>query len=289
MHDGPPHLFSVAGDTLTPTDYVRGPWDPGLLHGGAVCGALGWASTTAVSATDGASEFMLCRLTTEILRPVPLAPLRLRTSLDRCGRRSRVVSASLWSDDRCVARSSSQWARVRAGAARDGAGEPVSPVDPAVPRRPATRTDPGAGEHGYPRPGFNCDVFELRCLEGSTEDPGPGVVWLRMLVDVVAGTPRDPVQVLAAASDLGNAVGWEPSPTGEPMVNPDVTLQVFRYPRGEWICLEARSRATGAGVGMMDTTLWDGDGRFGRALSTTMESAMPLTVALPLTSERALP
>ena len=31
-------------------------------------------------------------------------------------------------------------------------------------------------------------------------------------------------------SDVGVAVGWEPSPTGAAFINPDVTLQINRYP-----------------------------------------------------------
>lgn len=292
MRPGPTSLFTVDGDRLTPTDLVRGPWDHGLQHGGAVCGALGWASTVAVDQTENSSEFVLSRLTTEIMRPVPAVPLRYRTKVERAGRRSRVISASLWHDQVCVAKSSSQWVRVRAAggstsvnAAGNGTGLAGaltdSFADPAVPLRPPGATDPGAGDFSYPRPGFNCDVFELRCLLSSTEDPGPGIIWARMKTELVAGSKPNPVHLLATASDLGNAVGWEPSLADEPMVNPDVTLQLFRYPRAEWVCLESRSRSTSAGIGMMETKLWDGDGQFGRVLSTTMESTMPLSADPP--------
>ena len=120
-------------------------------------------------------------------------------------------------------------------------------TDSAVPPRPVAVTDPGSADLDYPRPGFNCDVFEFRCLDGDTETPGPGVAWVRLKVALVAGQSWEPVHLLAAASDLGNALGWEPSPNGEPMVNPDVTLQLFRYPIGEWICLQSQARSTTAG------------------------------------------
>ena len=288
MSSGSQYLFEVDGDLLIPTDLVRGPWDHGLQHGGAVGGALGWAAESAVESlpADGGGRFVLCRLTTEILRPVPAVPLRYRASIDRAGRRSRVVSASLWHQQTCVARASSQWARVRdvgspAGPFDGvGVGAAATNVDPAVPRRPAEPSDPGAGHPGYPRPGFNCDVFELRCLTGSTEDPGPGIVWVRMVAELIAGVKPTPVHLMATVADLGNAVGWEPSPAGLPMINPDVTLQMFRYPAGAWVCLESSSRSATTGIGMVETRLWDGDGLFGRVLSTTMESTMPLAVDL---------
>lgn len=283
-------------DVLLPTDLVRGPWDHGLQHGGAVCGALAWVAEQAqavMAETEAADRFMLARLTVEILRPVPVAPLSYRSSIARNGRRSRVLGASLWHGERCVARCSSQWVKtdVRQSASHsesqsDSRSESEvdsqvdSRPDPSVPLRPTTATDPGSSELGYPRPGFNCDVFELRCLSGSTEDPGPATVWARMKTDLVSGHALSPIQMLATVSDLGNAVGWDLSLRGEPMVNPDVTLQLFRYPVGEWVCLESNSRSTPAGVGMMETRLWDGHGQIGRVLSTTMESIMPLTADL---------
>ncbi|MEL6981748.1 MAG: hypothetical protein AAFO29_04925, partial [Actinomycetota bacterium] len=152
--------------------------------------------------------------------------------------------------------------------------------DPAVPRRPAIVADPGASAIGYPRPGFNCDAFELRCLVGSTEEPGPGVIWARMRGSVVEGHPPTTVDRLATVADLANAVGWDQSPNDTPMINPDVTMQLLRYPRDEWICLDAKANATATGIGMMETTLWDGDGRFGRVLSTMVESPVALAVEL---------
>ncbi len=284
--DPPSHLFRLDGETLLPTDLVRGPWDHGLLHGGAVSGALAWSMVRGLPGGpvgDGEPSAdpgpQLCRLTTEILRPVPAAPLRHRSTVVRAGRRSQVVDAELLIDDRLVARATGQWATVRpATCAGHGA---VGPIDAAVPRRPVVATDPGAAaDVGYPRPGFNCDVFELRCLVGSTEEPGPGTVWTRMVADLVEGHRTHPVERLATVADLANAVGWHPSPSGAPMINPDLTLQLLRYPRGEWICLEAEGQATAAGIGMMETTLWDGDGRFGRVLSTTVESPVSLAVQL---------
>ncbi len=282
---GPSHLFHLEGGRLIPTELVRGPWDHGLQHGGAVCGALGWSTHQAIS--DAAADAgvgngqrsRLCRLTVEILRPVPVAPLEHRATIVRRGRLSQVVDAELVADGRLVARATSQWATTRPDGDRSDIGE-LATIDTAVPRRPPHPSDPGASDIGYPRPGFNCDVFELRCLVGSTEEPGPGTVWARMLGGVVEGHPAEPVDRLATVADLANAVGWDRSPNDTPMINPDLTLQLLRYPNGPWICLEAAGKATASGIGMMETTLWDGDGRFGRVLSTMVESPVALAVDL---------
>ncbi|MEM7325041.1 MAG: thioesterase family protein [Actinomycetota bacterium] len=282
MPDAPTSLFSRDGRTLIPTELVRGPWNHDQQHGGAVSGALGFAVTEECRRAEDADSFILTRLTVEILKPVPAQPLSYRAETVRHGRRSRVIAAELLAGDTPVARASSQWAIHQT---HDAAGSVLPPMDtrpdPAVPRRPTEPSDPGAADVGYPRPGFNCDVFELRCLRGSTEEPGPGTVWVRMLTDLVDGVEDHPVFPLATLADLGNAVGWDWSPHGRPMINPDVTLQLFRYPVDEWVCLQSVARATGAGVGIMETRLWDGDGQFGLAISTSMESAVPLTIELP--------
>lgn len=282
---GPTHLFRLDGGMLVPSDLVRGPWDHQALHGGAVCGALAWAAQQADIGADAEADhaaeparagFRLCRLTTEILRPVPLTGLGHRAEVVHDGRRSRVVTSELLVGERVVARASSQW--LAANRAEPAATTGVEPADLAVPRRPTEATDPDDGDIAYPRPGFNCDVFELRPLVGSTEEPGPGVVWARMRVGLVEGVDHHPVHLLATVSDLANAVGWTPSPNDAPMINPDLTLQIVRYPVGDWVCIEAATTATSDGIGFMDATLWDGDGRFARVLSTTVESPVALAV-----------
>ena len=86
------------------------------------------------------------------------------------------------------------------------------------------------------------------------------------------------VHRLATVADLANAVGWDRSTNDVPMINPDVTLQLVRYPVGPWVCLESAAKVSAEGIGMMETTLWDGDGRFARVLSTTVESPIALAV-----------
>ncbi len=288
------HLFRPDGDELVPTDLVRGPWDHGYHHGGAVAAALAWTmgQTIDQNASVKASALQLCRLTIEILRPVPVTALTHRAWLAHDGRQTKVVSAELVDDGQVVARGSSQWVAVggdRPKPTSDGDRVPgLSLPWPAIPRRPPTRHDPGVAGAGYPRPGFNCDVFDLRCLLGIPEEPGPGIAWARMAVDVVEGSRPTAADRLAAVSDLGNAVGWQPSPAGQPMINPDVTLQIVRYPKDDWVCLQSKATITtvgtgvqvggGVGVGMMETILWDGDGQIGRVLSTIVESPISPTV-----------
>ena len=101
MSDPTPALYEIDGHRLVPSDFTRGPWDPGLQHGGPVCGVLGLLMADAVTAADRATDhepLVLTRLTVELLRPVPVAPLDGDASVDRIGRRTAVASARLVHD-----------------------------------------------------------------------------------------------------------------------------------------------------------------------------------------------
>ncbi|HUF14620.1 MAG TPA: hypothetical protein VMQ46_01880 [Acidimicrobiia bacterium] len=53
----------------------------------------------------------------------------------------------------------------------------------------------------------------------------------------------------------------------EPWVfmNPDLTVHIARYPRGEWIGLSAESTYGNGGRGVATGTLWDTSGWIGRS------------------------
>src|SRR6202035_2989490 len=82
-----------------------GPW--GQTMGGQIVGGLlGWA-------LDGHSDDDLqpARLTVDLLRPVPIAPVSIETSIQREGRRIKLVDAALLQNGRVVARASALFLR----------------------------------------------------------------------------------------------------------------------------------------------------------------------------------
>jgi acyl-coenzyme A thioesterase PaaI-like protein len=268
--DMPTALFERDGATLLPTALCRGPWDHGFLHGGPVCGAVGWALEQAC-ADD---KLVLARATIEIRSMVPLAPLRTHAEVVKPGRRTQVIEATLSTDAGVVVRATSQWVLRRPSEAPPAAHD--------VPARPAVPSDPGASEDfDYPRPGFNADGVELRPLEGTTETSGPGRIWMRLRTPVVAGEPTSPLLSLLALSDLGIAVGWEHSATGASFINADVTVQLNRYPDGPWVLMDSRIHASTGGVGFCETVLSDDVGPFGRVLQTLVEAPDSLSARLP--------
>lgn len=80
-------IFIPEGDLLAPTALARGPWTPQAQHGGPPSALLARA---AERFEDGERTFV-ARLTIELLRPVPLAPLGLRTRFVRPGKKVQIV------------------------------------------------------------------------------------------------------------------------------------------------------------------------------------------------------
>jgi hypothetical protein len=48
-------------------------------------------------------------------------------------------------------------------------------------------------------------------------------------------------------------------------INADLTVHLYRYPAGEWVCLDAQTLIDAAGIGLADTALLDEAGTIGRA------------------------
>ena len=256
-----PALFVPDGDHLVPTEYSRGPWAPGALHGGPVAALV----TRAAEAVEGGQDLQLARITLELLRPVPLAPLRLSTSVVRPGRKVQLIDTVVEADGVEVA-----WSRaLRIRMAR---GE--SPLRPTVPEDDAPRrSDEGTARPGIPGEyrAFHSEGVAMRYVSGAFDRPGPATVWIRLQVPVVLGEQPSPWQRVAAAADFGNGVGAElPFGSNHLFINPDLTVSVHRPPVGEWVCLDARTRFGTPGIGAAESELWDGEGRIGRALQNLL-------------------
>src|SRR6476469_8663978 len=82
---------SNGGGSFVATELTRGPWDPGAQHAGPPSALLG----REIEAMEGSEAFQVGRVVFEILRPVPIGPVRIETRVLRPGRKVRMVEASL--------------------------------------------------------------------------------------------------------------------------------------------------------------------------------------------------
>lgn len=256
-------------DRYQATDLARGPWSPDALHGGPVAALV--AGVAAEVARLEEDSLAPVRLSLELLRPVPVAPLTVTGRLLRPGRKVRLAAVDVATDDGTVATTATLLA-IREAA-----------VD--VPEHSAGTAPPGAEtaqawdpwdsdthvEGSYR--GFHNAGTEHRFVAGVLGEPGPATDWIRLTVPVIADEPILPLQRVAAAADFGNGIAGLAPFEEMTFINPDLTVALQRLPDGEWVCLDAVSYLEPSGHGLAESVLWDERGRIGHAVQTLILEA----------------
>ncbi len=254
----PDSLFERDGDRFVPTPLARGPWSPDALHGGPV-GAL---LARAAESVPIDVPMHPARLTVELLRPVPLAPLTVATRVLRPGRKVQLVEAALHTGAHEVARATMLRIRAASLALPPGLGDTPSLPGPAeaAPLAPSWVGDVAYHSH----------ATEHRAVRGAWAAPGPIVDWIRLRYPVVPGETPSPLARVAAAADFGNGVSWVLPFDEWLFINPDLTIHLHRLPVGEWVCLDAVTLPGPDGIGMAESALHDERGRIGRAVQSLL-------------------
>jgi hypothetical protein len=103
----------------------------------------------------------------------------------------------------------------------------------------------------------------MRFPPGSWNEPGPATAWGRLRVPLVAGEEPSGLQRLMVLADCGNGVSNSLPIEDWLFINPDLTVHLGRYPRGEWLCLDATTTADAHGFGVATSTLYDQAGAVG--------------------------
>jgi Thioesterase-like superfamily len=253
-------FYAPEGERFVPSELTRGPWDPDAQHAGPPSALV----ARALERCEPRDGMRLGRITVEILGPVPLEPLEVTARVARPGRSVELLEASLSDEDGEVMRATA-W-RLRT------ADLPIDPelAGPAPPRLPETGAsgEPPPfvrhGEFGYHR------AMEWRFAAGSFDRLGPATVWLRMRHPLLAGEEPSPLTRLLVAADSGNGVSATLAFDEWVFINTDLTVHVHRLPAGQWVCLDSVTFATGDGVGLTDTALYDEVGLIGRAAQTLL-------------------
>ena len=187
----PEAIFHLDGDIAVPTEISRGPWSPNAQHGGAPSALLAGI----LERMDAGPPAFTVRLTIDLMRPVPLSPLRIERRVVRPGKKLQIVEASLYDGDIEVARATALRLRLLDP---DHQLEPAWSAPDVAPLPP-----PGdASQFRFPRMesgelGF-WNAVEMSAVEGQLFVPGPAVVWFHLRVPVVAGE-----ETLAAAAGGG--------------------------------------------------------------------------------------
>ncbi|MGH0028839.1 MAG: thioesterase family protein [Myxococcota bacterium] len=269
------HVYAQDGRVFTPTEWAGSPWSTANQHGGPVNALF------AKAAEDAASEagLRVVRLTVDLYRPVPLAPLRLDWRFVRRGRRNAVVEAELRLPDADdgISRASAVLLRPDRDLPRNWEHRTAAPpMDLAGTEKVAFM--PKAMRESFP-PGFHWS-FDVRM---GSDEHGPAA-WITTPLDLLPGAPMTPLQRSAAVADLtfglsGRSLLRERIVDVDawrvPMINTDTTIYWERPPVGEWFGFRHALLTDHEGIGLAEVDLADAEGRLGRSLQAMLANPRP--------------
>jgi len=258
-------IFEPDGDRWVPTPIATGPWSPDALHGGP---ATALAGRLVLEHEPGDTAWFLSRLTVELIRPVPHAPLSVAIELRRPGKRVQVLDAVVTDPDGTEV----LWARgVRLAQADNGLDE---------------ATVPGPGPRPLPGPeasrpfGFEdlvipwttfAEAYEFRLADGTPfRELGPAAVWSRLKVPLLAGQEIHPLDRALTLADFPNGFGNSVPFDRFAYINPDLTVSLHRLPEGEWVLLDAAMHPRSTGHGTAEGALRDEQGLLGTSLQSLL-------------------
>ena len=247
---------AIDGNTYRSSALTRGPWHPDHQHAGPPT-ALVCRAVERAALEHGLTH--ISRLTANLLRPVPIGELAVEVAADYVGRNAGHFSARLIAGEKEVARFTALAQRENDVKLPDDLPGHPAPLAPQGPEESPIATFPFSGRHvGY------ADLVETRTARGRFFD-GPCAIWFRLRHPLLEGEIPNAYQRVAVAADSGNGISAILDFAKYSFVNLDLTINLLRRPRGEWICLDARTHLGPNGCGLAESKLFDVHGLVGRA------------------------
>ena len=252
----PACAYERAGDRYRATELTRGPWSPAHQHAGPPIALVGGAIERAAAAMEYTH---VARLTANLIRPIPIGELAFEVRTEYAGKGVAHFAATLEAEGKEVARFTAVAQREQAIALpADVPGHPLPQapkrVDESVEARMPIVTD----MVGYP------ELVQTRVATGRPFRT-PSAVWFRLRYPLVAGESPLPLERVAVAADSGNGISAVLDFRKFTFANSDLTINLLRVPRGEWICVDSQSYFCDEGGGLAESRLFDEEGLVGRA------------------------
>ena len=256
-------VFEVSGTRAITSAYAAGPWNPQLQHGGAPSALAVWAAERIPTNVP----MQIARLTIDLLRPVPIAPLDIETAVVREGKKIQLCAIIFKSNGVEVVRASVLKIR------RDRFELPgtigAQPLDRPLPHdmSPPTESPPYGNSF--------VSGIELRIVRGGFRQLGPASIWFRAHRPIVAGESISPAMRAVMTADFSNGISSVLDFERWTFINGDLSVNFARMPVGDWILLDAESWIGPEGSGIACARLADEQGYFARSVQSLVVEPRP--------------
>lgn len=247
-------IYRLDGHHVITTPHAAGPWNATMQHGSAPSALV----TYLAEQMPTVSPMRIVRVTIDLLRPVPVAPLTFETEILREGRKIQLCGIRLLANGVVVARASVLKIRI----------EP-QPLPAEIADPPLELPGP---EQGQPlgRRANNAFMSGLSTcvVRGGLMKSGPGAIWYRLDRAMIEGAVTSQVMRAVVAADFSNGTSGALSFNDWTFLNADLTVSLSRPPVGDWILLDSESWIGPDGAGLAASKLADINGYFGRAVQS---------------------
>lgn len=248
-------IFRVDGNDVVTSPNAAGPWDPSMQHGSPPAALVVWAAEKIPTQTG----MRIARVTVDLMRPVPVAPLTIESEVLREGRKIQLCGVRLKAKGVVVV--SATVLKVRQHTPELPPEAVIHPVE--LPGPDQSPVDDGA---------FSSSPFttgcSLRAARGKFGVPGPGAIWYRADRAIVEGAPISQAMRAMIAADFSNGTSAVLDFMQWTFLNADLTVSFAREPVGDWILLDAESWVGPDGAGLAMARLADTRGYFGRCVQS---------------------
>jgi len=245
------------------TDGTRSNWDPEIQHGSPPLALM----TKLIEELAAESGLRVGRLTLDILGAIPVAPVKVRTWVERPGKRISMMMAEMSAArtdgaDRVVARVTA-WLLT-----------PGDTADVATDRyRPLVEGEAIAVPHSWVGAKGYLETVTWR-RQPETGETG-NVVWISPLVSLVDSDSTTALQRLAMVVDSANGAGAALDPELFMFMNTDTVVHLHRLPVGEDFALRARGSIGPDAIGVTTAELFDRQGFIGTCAQTLLVQRRP--------------
>jgi hypothetical protein len=248
-------VYQLEGSRAVSGPMAGGPWDPKMQHGSPPSALI----VAVADSVPTAVPMRIARMTVDLMRPVPVAPLEIRTEVLREGRKIQLCCIDLIADGKLCVRGNVLKIRREALEAPDTVERVTVP----------------APEAGHMAKGKIMENPFMACLsisvvQGGFNRPGPAAVWFRVDKPIIAGRANSPAMRAVVAADFCNGSSSVLDFRTWTFINGDLSVNLARDPVGDWVLLDAETWLGPDGSGIACAKLGDSQGYFGRAVQSIL-------------------
>jgi hypothetical protein len=248
-------IFRVDGNRVVTSPDAAGPWDPRMQHGSAPAALVVWAA----EAIPTSVPMQIARVTIDLMRPVPVAPLTIATEVLREGRKIQLCGIKLLAGGVVVVSATVLKIKTQAEVLPPEVGD--LPLE--LPGPDQSMVEP-ADHTGSP---FT-KCISMRAARGRFGMVGSASIWFRVNAPLIAGSPVSQAMRAVVAADFSNGTSSALDFSEWTFINADLSVNLARQPVGEWILLDGECWIGPDGAGLAMSRLADQRGYFGRAIQS---------------------